>query len=108
MSTKEKILDAALTLFAENGYDGTSVEQIASIVGIKAPSLYKHYKGKEDILNALIDSAEARYEEMFGSEKNIGAAEPGRVHQGNFEKDFIHNKGSCNPKDKDAACPGTV
>ena len=72
MSTKEKILDAALTLFAENGYDGTSVEQIAGIVGIKAPSLYKHYKGKEDILNALIDSAEARYEEMFGSENNIG------------------------------------
>ena len=72
MSTKEKILDAALSLFAENGYDGTSVEQIAGIVGIKAPSLYKHYRGKEDILNALIDSAEARYEEMFGSEKNIG------------------------------------
>ena len=72
MSTKEKILEAALSLFAENGYDGTSVEQIANIVGIKAPSLYKHFKGKEDILNALIDSAEARYEEMFGSEKNIG------------------------------------
>jgi AcrR family transcriptional regulator len=43
------------------------MEQIANIVGIKAPSLYKHYKGKEDILNALIDSAEVRYEEMFGS-----------------------------------------
>ena len=82
MSTKEKILDAALTLFAENGYDGTSVEQIANIVGIKAPSLYKHYKGKEDILNALIDSAETRYEEMFGSEKNIG-----RVPQS--REDFI-------------------
>ena len=72
MPTKEKILDAALTLFAENGYDGTSVEQIANIVGIKAPSLYKHYKGKEDILNALIDSAETRYDEIFGSENNIG------------------------------------
>jgi len=72
MSTKEKILDAALTLFAENGYDGTSVEQIANIVGIKAPSLYKHYRGKEEILNALIDSAEARYEDMFGSERHIG------------------------------------
>ena len=60
MSTKERILDAALTLFAENGYNGTSVEQIAGIVGIKAPSLYKHYKGKEDILNALIDSAVMR------------------------------------------------
>ena len=72
MYTKEKKLDEALTLLAENGYDGTSVEQIAGIVGIKAPSLYKHYKGKEDILNALIDSAEVRYEEMFGSENNIG------------------------------------
>ena len=72
MTTKERILEAALTLFAENGYDGTSVEQIANVVGIKAPSLYKHYKGKEDILNALIDSAETRYEEMFGSEDNIG------------------------------------
>ena len=72
MTTKERILEAALTLFAENGYDGTSVEQIAHLVGIKAPSLYKHYKGKEDILNALIDAAEARYEELFGSESHIG------------------------------------
>ena len=72
MSTKEKILETALTLFAENGYNGTSMEQIAQNVGIKAPSLYKHFKGKEDILNSLIDVAEARYEENFGSNKNIG------------------------------------
>ena len=51
MSTKEKILETALTLFAKNGYDGTSVEQIAQDVGVKAPSLYKHFKGKDDILN---------------------------------------------------------
>ena len=72
MSTKQKILDEALTLFAEKGYDGTGVDLIAERVGIKGPSLYKHYKGKEEILNALIDVAEERYEEMFGSEKNIG------------------------------------
>ena len=72
MSTKERILEASLSLFAGNGYDGTSVEQIANAVGIKAPSIYKHFKGKEDILNALIDSAEVRYKDMFGSEKNIG------------------------------------
>ena len=83
MSTKEKILGAALTLFAENGYDGTSVEQIAKVVGIKAPSLYKHYKGKEDILNALIDSAEVRYEEMFGCERNAG-----KVPES--QEEFIH------------------
>ena len=72
MSTKQRILDEALTLFAEKGYDGTGVDLIAERVGIKDPSLYKHYKGKEEILNALIDVAEERYEEMFGSEKNIG------------------------------------
>ena len=72
MSTKEKILETALTLFAENGFDGTSMEQIAQNVGIKAPSLYKHFKGKEDILNSLIDTVEARYEENFGSDKKIG------------------------------------
>lgn len=72
MSTKEKILEEALSLFSENGYDGTGVEQIAEKVGIKAPSLYKHFKGKEDILNALIDNAEARYDEYFGSEQHIG------------------------------------
>ncbi|SIO28517.1 TetR/AcrR family transcriptional regulator [Fibrobacter sp. UWB11] len=72
MSTKEKILETALTMFAKNGYNGTSMEQIAQDVGIKAPSLYKHFKGKEDILNSLIDIAEARYEENFGSDKKIG------------------------------------
>ena len=72
MSTKDRILEEALTLFAENGYDGTGVEQIAEKVGIKAPSLYKHFKGKEDIMNALIDSAEEHYEESFGSEQHIG------------------------------------
>ena len=72
MSTKERILEEALTLFAERGYDGTGVDLIAERVGIKGPSLYKHFKGKEDIMNSLIDAAEARYEEYFGSEDHIG------------------------------------
>ncbi|MBQ5346485.1 MAG: TetR/AcrR family transcriptional regulator [Ruminococcus sp.] len=72
MTTRDRILNEALTLFSENGYDGTGVEQIAEKVGIKAPSLYKHFKGKEDILNALIDITEARYEEFFGSNRHIG------------------------------------
>ena len=80
MSTKDKILEEALTLFAEKGYDGTGVDQIAEAVGIKAPSLYKHFKGKEDILNTIIDSAEVRYDEYFGSDRNIGTL-PGNKEQ---------------------------
>ena len=72
MTTKERILEEALTLFSENGYNGTGVDLIAERAGIKGPALYKHFKGKEDILNSLIDAAEVRYEEMFGSERNIG------------------------------------
>ena len=48
------------------------MEQIAQEIGIKAPSLYKHFKGKEDILNSLIDMTETHYEENFGSDRNIG------------------------------------
>ncbi|MBP0983563.1 MAG: TetR/AcrR family transcriptional regulator [Oscillospiraceae bacterium] len=72
MTTKDRILDSALTLFSERGYDGVGVDLIAENAGIKGPSLYKHFKGKEDILNALIEKAENYYEENFGSTSNPG------------------------------------
>lgn len=50
ISTKEKILLEALTLFSKNSYDAITVNQIAQIVGIKAPSLYKHYQSKQYII----------------------------------------------------------
>ncbi len=72
MTTKERIMEEALTLFAERGYDATGVDLIAERVGIKGPSIYKHFKGKEEILNSIIDTAEERYDARFGSEENIG------------------------------------
>lgn len=47
--TKQRILDEALRLFSQSGYDAVSVERIASAVGIKVPSLYKHFKSKQEI-----------------------------------------------------------
>ena len=47
MHTKQRILREALRLFSQKGYDAVSVEQNANAVGIKAPSLYKHYKSKQ-------------------------------------------------------------
>ena len=61
MDTKKKILDVALTLFSEKGYGNVYVGQIAEGVGIKAPSLYKHYKSKQDIFNAILDEMRERY-----------------------------------------------
>lgn len=67
--TKERILYAALDLFSEKGYDGVGVDLIAENAGLKGPSLYRHYKGKEDIFNSLIDLVSVRYEEGLGSNK---------------------------------------
>ncbi|MBQ7004292.1 MAG: TetR/AcrR family transcriptional regulator [Oscillospiraceae bacterium] len=62
MHTKKRILDEALTLFAEKGYANVYVAQIAAAVGIKAPSLYKHYKSKQDIFNAILDEMKHNYD----------------------------------------------
>jgi len=71
-STKDRILDAALTLFAEKGYDGVGVDLIGEQVGMRGPSLYKHFKGKEAILDALLDRMEAYYAAGFGIEAKAG------------------------------------
>lgn len=72
--TKDKILDSALTLFAEKGYDGVGVDLIAENAGIKGPSLYKHFKGKEDILDSIIQKVEGYYQDNFGS-----VIKPGKI-----------------------------
>ncbi|MDD3172854.1 MAG: TetR/AcrR family transcriptional regulator, partial [Herbinix sp.] len=61
--TKEKILNEALALFSVKGYDGVSMSDIADTVGIKAASIYKHYTGKEDIFNSIVQ----RFKDKTGS-----------------------------------------
>lgn len=67
MATKERIVHAALTLFSEKGYDAVGVGEIAEAVGIKAPSLYKHYKSKQHIFHAILDEMAGRYEQQAAS-----------------------------------------
>ena len=55
MSTRERILDAALQCFAEQGYSRTSLRQLAAHVGIRAPSLYNHFANKREIMQALLE-----------------------------------------------------
>lgn len=64
-STKERILDAALELFAQNGYAGTNMRDLAQSVGLTKSALYKHYQSKEDIWDSLLDQVAAHYSEGF-------------------------------------------
>ena len=69
--TKNRILDEALIMFAENGYKGTNLRDLAARLGLSKSALYKHYSSKEDIWNCLLDRMEAYYAERFGSERNL-------------------------------------
>lgn len=55
--TAQKIKDVSLKLFSQNGYDGTSLSEIAKEVGINKSSIYAHFKSKESIFLAVFDDA---------------------------------------------------
>ncbi len=52
-STRERILNVAMELFTENGYDGTSLREIAERLEVTKAAIYYHFASKEDILMAL-------------------------------------------------------
>jgi AcrR family transcriptional regulator len=52
-ANKEKILRVSIELFSEKGYEGVTLREIAARVGIKAASIYNHFRNKEDILEQI-------------------------------------------------------
>ena len=69
--TKERILDAALELFSQNGYAGANIRELSVSLGLVKSGVYKHYESKEAIWNALLDEMIAYYAERFGSEEHL-------------------------------------
>lgn len=81
MDTKERIQYEALKLFSKKGYEAVGVIEIADAVGIKAPSLYKHYKNKRAIFDSIVqrmkemDFERAKeYEMPEGTMEEVGEA----------------------------------
>lgn len=74
MNTKQRIIENALILFSEKGYEAVTVANIAEAVGIKAPSLYKHFKSKQDIFESILVELQSRYEMQAGM-LNIGGTD---------------------------------
>lgn len=54
-NTKERILEEALKLFAQSGYMGASMNDIATNLGVTKAALYKHYKSKQEILDSIVE-----------------------------------------------------
>lgn len=55
IGTREMILRKSLALFARSGYEAVSVRDIAGALGITQAALYKHYAGKRDIFDSIVD-----------------------------------------------------
>lgn len=53
--TKRKIFETSMKLFAEKGYDATSIDEITSAVGVAKGTLYYHFSSKEEIFNFLVE-----------------------------------------------------
>ena len=62
-NTKQEILEAALELFSVQGYEATSISQIAGAVGIRKASLYSHFESKQAILDTLVKEVLRQYAE---------------------------------------------
>ena len=70
--TKERILFAALRLFARDGFEAVSVSAIAGELGMTKGALYKHYKNKQDIFDSIFDRV---YQEDVVLAKKYGVPE---------------------------------
>ena len=60
-NTKQEILEASLELFSVQGFEATSISQIAGAVGIRKASLYSHFESKQAILDALVKDILEQY-----------------------------------------------
>ena len=60
-NTKQEILEASLELFSVQGFEATSISQIADAVGIRKASLYSHFESKQAILDALVEEVLEQY-----------------------------------------------
>lgn len=63
--TRTKIQQVAMELFAEQGYDKTSLREIAERLGVTKAALYYHFKSKEEIVTSLFDDFGAQVDEVI-------------------------------------------
>lgn len=69
--TKQRILDEAIELFSQKGYNGVSVRELARTVGIKESSIYNHYGSKYEILTSILKLFTSTMEGTVLTEKEI-------------------------------------
>src|SRR5438552_3631727 len=79
-NTRERLLDAARSVFARSGFHGASVEEIASRAGYSTGALYSNFDGKEDLFLVLMEREIEEHSREIGAavSRRSSVAEPAR------------------------------
>lgn len=96
-NTRQEILDAALELFSVQGFEATSISQLAEAVGIRKASLYSHFENKQAILDTLLETTLEEYDKH-----SIFARADWD------DPDFTRNKEDMTPEAAERLCLGQV
>lgn len=102
-NTRQIILDQAEALFSKQGYGGTTLDHIASAVGIKRPSLIYHFSDKEELYEAMLEQVFLRQREFFSNSNESTLAPDHHINllldhwldyallEPNYLRLFLHN-----------------
>lgn len=91
---QEKIVQAALQLFAKEGYHATSTSKVAKLAGVSEGLIFRHFGNKEGLLQAILDEGENRIKVLFvdivmeTDPKTVirkAIQMPGKVHESDFD-----------------------
>ncbi|MFV0350840.1 MAG: TetR/AcrR family transcriptional regulator [Oscillospiraceae bacterium] len=84
MTTREKLMDTALTMFSTRGFSAVSVRNIAYAVGVKESAMYKHFANKQALFDALVEEYMQKSDAFMGG---IGAVFTNDTQQMNRQAD---------------------
>lgn len=84
--TKQKILNAALNLFSQNGFSAVSIRDICKVVDIRESSIYYHFKNKQAIFDELLQQFEAKATDLMSQLEQALTTTQNTIEGNLFEK----------------------
>ena len=88
--TKQKLLDAALDAFSENGFQGTSTRNIAERAGVHHPLITYHFKNKEELWRAAADRNFTDFNAALAAAAQAQAGECPKARMSSMIRAYVH------------------
>ena len=88
--TKQRIQEVARELFAQQGVQRTSLQEIADRLGITKPSLYYHFSSREELVRSIVQPILDEEEAFLVGQEALGEVEPRALLEGYFDFHYRH------------------